>query len=141
MANFVYELEKGWSFDGYYIPHFLELNYYFGEDPVTYKTVQKIRVHGLAKGRSYLQVRTKGLETDYEETYSPPEYLDLPKIPKFVSSGFAPVTSYVDSANHGIALQMRFEGRNTDITLPEPAHVLQVLVPQSSPAGTGARAN
>jgi hypothetical protein len=141
MAHLVYELEKGWSFDGYYIPHFLELNWYFGEDPVTYRTIQKIRVHGLSKGRSYLQVKTNGMETDYLSDYSSAQYVDLPKAPTFVSSEFQPVTNYADSANHGISIQMKFEGRNTDITLPEPSHVLQVLVVQSSPQGTGARAN
>lgn len=141
MANLVYELEKGWSFDGYYIPHYMELNWYFGEDPVTYRTIQKIRVHGLSKGRAYLQVRTNGMETDYEADYSSPQYLDLPKAATFISPEFSPVTNYADSANHGISIQMKFEGRNTDITLPEPPHVLQVLVVQSSPPGTGARAN
>lgn len=141
MSNFVYELEKGWSFDGYYIPHFLELNWYFGDDPVTYHSVQKIRVHGLSKGRSYLQVRTNGIQTDYSEDFSSPQYLDLPHTTAFVSPDFYSVTSYVDSANRGLGIQFKFEGRNTDITLPEPAHVLQVLVVQSSPDGTGARAN
>ncbi len=141
MSNFVYELEKGWSFDGYYIPHFVELNWYFGEDPVTYRTIQKIRIHGLSKGRAYLQVRTNGMETEYLAPYSSAQYIDLPKDTTFVASDFAPVTNYADSANHGIGIQMKFEGRNTDITLPEPPHVLQVLVVQSSPPGTGGRAN
>lgn len=141
MANLVYELEKGWSFDGYNIPYFLELNWFFGDNPVTYHTIQKIRVHGLSKGRAELQVRTNGMQTDYESDYSSPQYLNLPKAATFISSEFEPVTSYVDSANRGLSIQMKFEGRNTDITLPEPSHVLQVLVVQSSPDGTGSRAN
>lgn len=141
MSFLVYELEKGWSFDGYYIPHFVELNWYFGDDPVTYRTIQKIRIHGLSKGRTYLQVRTNGMETDYIADYSAPQYIDLPARPTFVTEGFLPITNYADSANHGISIQMKFEGRNTDITKPEPSHVIQVLVVQSSPQGTGSRAN
>lgn len=141
MSTLVYELERGWSFDGYYIPHFLELNWYFGNDPVTYHGIQKIRVHGLSKGRSYLQVSTNGMQTNYLPDYSSPEYIDLPSTPTFVNPEFSPVTNYADGANRGLAIQMKFEGRNTDITLPEPAHVIQVLVVQSSPDGTGARAN
>lgn len=140
-VNYVYELEQGWSFDGGYIPHFLELNWYFGDNPVTYHTLQKIRIHGLSKGRTYLQVSTNGMQTDYLNDYSEPQYIDLPRSPTFVSSDFLPITNYADSANRGISIQMKFEGRNTNVLLPEPAHVLQVLVVQSSPPDTGARAN
>lgn len=141
MANLVYELERGWSFDGYYIPHFLELNWYFGNDPVSYHTIQKIRIHGLSKGRTFLQVSTNGIQTDYSPDFSSPQYIDLPATPTFVNPEFLPVTNYADSANRGLAIQMKFEGRNTDITLPEPSHVIQVLVVQSSPEGSGFRAN
>lgn len=141
MSNFVYELEKGWSFDGYYIPHFLELNWYFGDNPTEYSNMQKIRVHGLAKGRTKLQVSTNGMQTDYASDYNQPEYCDLPPRPTFVNAEFTPVTNYVDNANRGLSIQMKFEGRNTDITKPEPAHVLQVLVLQSMPQGTGFRSN
>ena len=141
MANFVYELEKGWSFDGAYIPHHIELNWYFGDDPVTYHSVQKVRVHGLSKGRSYLQITTNGMQTDYLSDYSSAQYIDLPAHSTYVTEEFLPVTNFADVANRGLAIQMKFEGRNTDITKPEPAHVLQVLVVQSSPEGTGSRAN
>ena len=39
---------------------------------------------------------------------------------------FLPITNYTDQANRGISTQMKFEGRNVDITKPEPAHALQV---------------
>lgn len=139
--NLVYELEKGWSFDGYYIPHYLELNWYFGDDPVTYHTIQKLRVHGLSKGRTYLQLRTNGMQTDYSPDWSSAQYLDFPVHPVHIVDEFYPATNYTDSSNRGLSIQMRFEGRNTDITLPEPAHVLQVLATQSSPDDTGFRAN
>ena len=138
---YVYEMEQGMSFDGGYIPHFLELNWYFGDDPVTYHSIQKIRIHGLTKGRTYLQVSTNGMQTDYLEDYTEAQFIDLPRAPILLSEGFVPITNYTDSSNRGIAIQMKFEGRNTDILRPEPAHVLQVLVVQSSPPDTGARAH
>ena len=85
MTNYVYELEKGWSFDGYYIPHFLELNWYFGEDPVTYKGIQKVRIHGMSKGRAFLQVSSSGMQTDYISDYDTPQHIDLPATPTFVT--------------------------------------------------------
>lgn len=139
----VYELDKGWTFDGYYIPHFVVLNWYFGEDPFTDKTVQKVRVHGLTKGHANLKLSVSNLSTnkDYEENYTEAQLLPLPRAAKMLSTEFIPVTNYVDTSNWGIALQMRFEGSNTDLTLPEPAHVLQVLAFQTSPRGSGHRIN
>lgn len=144
-SYYVYEMEKGWSFDGAYIPHFLELNWLFQEDPFTYTSVQKVRVHGLAKGKAQLHVSMAGMQpdpiADYTSDYSEPQWLDLPYTPMHVSSDFVPVTHYVDYSDRGLALQMKFEGRNKDLTKPEPAHVLQVLALQGTPRGNGARSN
>lgn len=142
MANyFVYELDRGWTFDGNYIPHFVELNWYFGEDPFTYKSIQKIRIHGLTKGAVHLHVAVAGMQTEYDRDYTEPQIIDLPMNPVHISSEFLPTTNYVDSSNRGVSLQMKYEGRNVDITKPEPAHVLQVLAIQSSPQGNGHTAN
>ena len=145
MANYVYEMEKGWSFDGNYIPHMLELNWLFGEDPFTYDQIQKIRIHGLVKGVVNLQVSMAGMQeapaTDYIPDYMDPQFIDLPFTPIFVTPDFVSSTNYVDYSNRGLALLMKFEGRNTDITKPEPSHVIQVLALQSSPTGNGKSAN
>lgn len=145
MAYFVYEMEKGWSFDGNYIPHFLELNWYFGDTPFDYQSIQKLRIHGLVKGVVNLQVRFSGMQgdpsTDYITDYMEPALIDLPFTPIHVAAEFVPATNYTDYSNRGIALQMRFEGSNTQLTLPEPAHVLQVLALQGSPEGNGKRSN
>lgn len=141
----VYEFEKGWSFDGNYIPHFVELNWYFGDNPVDFRELSNVRVHGLTKGNVQLSVSTNGMETDsdfYAEDYSEPQIIDLPrKLDKHVTSEYVPVTNYEQPLNRGIAVQMKFEGRNEDLSKPEPSHVLQVLVTQSSPVGNGNRSN
>lgn len=143
--DFVYEMEKGWSFDGNYIPHFLELNWLFQGDPFTYKSIQKIRIHGLSKGVVNLQVQVSGMQgelsTDYIQDYMDPQFIDLPFTPIYVQDDFLSVTNYVDYSDRGIALQMKVEGRNEDITKPEPSHVLQVLALQGSPPDNGKRIN
>lgn len=139
--NFVYELERGWGFDGYYIPHFLELNWYFGESPFVYESIQKIRVHGLTKGYVQLQVAVAGMQTEYDSDYTEPQLLTLPLNPIMAVEDFKPTTNYVDSSNRGLSIQLKFEGSNTDITQPEPPHVLQVLALQDSPQGNGHTAN
>lgn len=141
MKHYVYELEKGWSFDGSYIPHFLEINWYFGDDPVTYTTIQKVRVHGLTKGNVNLQVAANGMQTSYLSDYTSGQYLDLKSPYEFVSSEFFATTETTDLENRGLAIQLKFSGRNVDLSVPEPGHVLQVLVVQSSPEGTGFTSN
>lgn len=141
----VYEMEKGWSFDGNFIPHFVELNWLFQEDPFTYKSINKIRIHGLTKGVVNLQVQLSGMQgditTDYIQDYTDPQFIDLPFTPIYVQDDFLSVTNYVDYSSRGIALQMKFEGRNKDIAKPEPSHVLQILALQGTPEGNGKRAN
>ena len=141
----VNEFEKGWSFDGNYIPHFVELNWYFGDNPVDFRELSNVRIHGLSKGNVQLSVSTNGMETDadfYAEDYSEPQHIDLPrKQDWYVSSEYRPVTNYEQPLNRGISVQMKFEGRNESIDRPEPSHVIQVLVTQSSPIGNGNRSN
>lgn len=142
MSNYVYEMEVGDSFDGDYIPHILELNWFFGDNPVDFSSVQKIRVHGLSKGRVFLQVATNGLATDrmdYEPSYSEPQHIDLPRKAQDVTAAFKAVTNYTDIAARGIAVQFKFTGRNDQIPTTEPSHVIQVLVLQTT--NTGARSN
>lgn len=137
-----FEIDRGWSFDGNYIPHILELNWFFGDSPVVYTGIQKIRIHGLTKGNAYVQLQCNGLETKYnKDGYQQAQYIDLLSEFEYVASEFTPVTSYVDYSNRGLAIQMKFSGRNQDIAKPEPSHVIQVLVTQSKPAGSGATAN
>ena len=137
----VYELERGWSFDGRYIEHFLEVNWYFGDSPVTYTTIQKVRVHGLTKGNVQLQVAANGMQTTYLNDFTSDQYIDLKSPYEYVSSDFYPTTETTDLENRGLAIQLKFSGRGDMFSMPEPSHVLQVLVVQSSPDGTGFTAN
>lgn len=137
----VYELDKGWSFDGAYIPHFVELNWYFGDDPFTSKSIQKVRIHGLTKGLAQLQLSVAGMQTEYDSDYTEPQFISLPRNAAHISSEYIPVTNYVDSSNWGLSLQLKFEGSNTDLNKPEPSHVLQVLALQGSPQENGKRNN
>lgn len=141
-SNLAFEMERGFSFDGNYISHFLELNWFFGDNPVDFTGLQKVRIHGLAKGLAQLSVAANGMETDemdYEPYYSEGQYIDLPRESTGVSGDYFPVTNTTDLPARGISIQLMFKGRNEDVTLPEPSHVIQVLVLQTTQ--TGARSN
>ena len=137
----VYELDRGWSFDGYYIPHFAELNWYFADNPFVDKSIQKVRIHGLAKGHAKLSLAVAGMQHEYDSDYTEPQYIDLPLNAPHISTEYFPTTNYVDSSNWGVSLQLKFEGRNCDLMRPEPSHVLQVLALQGSPQENGRRIN
>ena len=153
MSNLVYEMEKGFSFDGGYIPHFLELNWFFGDNPVDFTGLRKVRVHGVSKGSVNMQVSANGLTTDdmdYDEHYSDPQELNLPRNIVYTSDEYKSVTNTTDLAARGLSVQLKFEGipkqididnggGTTTIDAPEPSHVLQVLVLQTT--DTGARSN
>lgn len=52
------------------------------------------------------------ITTDYIQDYTDPQFIDLPFTPIYVQDDFLSVTNYVDYSSRGIALQMKFEGRN-----------------------------
>lgn len=137
----VYEMERGFSFDGFYIPHFVELNWYFGDAPISYHGIQKVRLHGLTRGEVKLQVEMAGMQTEYDSDYMEPQWLDMPYREEFIQQSFIPTTTYVDYSNRGLSIQMKYSGRNQNLMAPEPSHVIQVLVIQSSPVQSGFRAN
>lgn len=128
---FVYELDRGWSFDGYYIPFSADVSWYFGQMPVQFKGVQKVRVYGNSKGRALLKISTTGQSTDFKVRYNEGQIVDLPKVPELISTEFEQTTNIVNLANHGLSIRMRFEGRQEDVLKPEPSHVIQVLVIES----------
>lgn len=138
-SNHVFALESGDSFDGKYIPHMFETNWYFGNSPTMYRGLQKIRMHGLSKGKALIDVYSAGIDNDYgfgtNIFQSTPEPLNLPRTAVNDYNELLPATNIANLANRGLGIQLRFKGRNTDLTQPEPGHILQVMVIYSRPSG------
>lgn len=136
---YVYSMEQGDSFDGNYIPHMFETNWYFGDNPTMYRGIQKLRVHGLSKGYSLIDVYSAGIDNDYgfgtNIFQTTPEPLNLPRTVGNIYNELLPVTNICNLANRGLGIQLRFKGRNTDLTKPEPGHIMQVMVIYSRPSG------
>lgn len=135
----VYELDRGDSFDGMYIPHMLELNYYYGDSPIQFTSVQKMRAHGLSRGYANLQLSMNGMDSDYEEHYTEPQYFQLPLNMKYVSEKMDPHTSMVDTAVRGLSVQIKIEGNPKQLSFigaVEPGHALQAVILRAGPGGT-----
>lgn len=131
-SKYVYGLEQGNSFDSKYIPHSFDTNWYFGDAPVLYTGIQKVRLHGLCYGYTNLDVYAAGIQEDYsfgENVFSTTaEPINLPRTPGNIYNELLPVTNIANLSNRGLGIQLRFKGRNTDLTKPEPGHICQVLV-------------
>lgn len=132
VSNYVYGLEQGNSFDTWYISHSFDTNWYFGEAPVIYTGIQKVRLHGLCYGYTNLDVYAAGIQEDYsfgENVFSTTsEPINLPRTPGNIYNELLPVTNIANLSNRGLGIQLRFKGRNTDLSKPEPGHICQVLV-------------
>lgn len=150
MSNFAYEMDCGWSFDGYYIPHLLTINWYFRDDPFTYKGIQKVRIHGQTHGVTNLEVAINGMQTDYLDDFTEAQYVNLPRNIRYITTDLVPTTNYTDVSGRGLAMQLQFTGYDPLYDpndeaydplqqLPEPAHVIQVLAVQTTGPDTGTR--
>lgn len=66
-SNYVYEFDRGWSFDGNWFPAYFTTNWFF-RNPFQATTVNKVRVDGLTRGLGYGRI-TVGKDYD-EDSYT-----------------------------------------------------------------------
>lgn len=135
----IYELDSGNSFNGQYIPHELETNWYYGPVPAQFMQVQGVRLHGLSKGSAELGMAIKGAQNDMYfdgDTYSTSAVpVSLPKVATSISSILHATTHRADIVGRGLAVQIKIFGTGDEDSDPEPPHVCQALTIFSSQEG------
>lgn len=137
-GKYVYELEKGWGFDGNFIPHFINSNWHFQADPFSYNTLRKVRLEGASKGFSPLNIYTS---SDYETTYSTTGVdISLPRSSSSttITSDFKPATNIASVAERGRSVSIKIKGElytGDDVNDCYPPHILQALLIQFTPIG------
>jgi hypothetical protein len=136
----VFALETGDSFDGLYIRHFFDINWYMPAGASIYHTLRRCRAHGMSRGLTSLSIHAAGPQTDYFfsgnawSTDTVP--LNLPRTnPIGIVDDLQPVTNITDIVARGLSVQVRLRGSNTDYELIEPTHVVQVLILFTTPDG------
>lgn len=131
----VYELERGWGFDGKTFSHFFDLAHTFG----TSQSIQisQIRLHGWSYGLATLDIKSAGVEDDYDQPWhNAVQDISLPKSIEVFTPTLRPATSIVDQANWGLGIKLRINGtKQENLTTTEPIHICQVLVMQANPEG------
>lgn len=130
-GNRVYELDSGWGFDGQTFDHYFELAHLFNDGAANFIGINGMRVFGKSHGLSSLKVRAKGVEWDFEQALTGfAQDISLPpRTPAYFSRSKKDQTSFVDHANWGLGVSLRFEGSIAkNLTTTEPSHIVQVIV-------------
>ena len=131
----VYEMDKGWGFDGVYIPASYTINWYY-RDPFSYQTIRKFRVDGLTNGISSCKIYCA---KDYDTTYSTAG-ADI-SLPRTFSTQYQeeqiPASNIANIAESGrsISLKIVDEPYETDTEILLPPDIHQVGLVQFAPGG------
>lgn len=126
----VIELESGWGFNGRTFRHYFDTAHVFAEGGASYLGIEKVRMYGQGHGAATLDVKSAGVETDFEQPYHDAvQDISMPILIETIYNRMRPVTSITDQANWGLGIKLRFRGTmNEGSTLTEPPHICQALV-------------
>ena len=143
LFKYVFELERGWSFDGQDFPARLTLNLSFLETPFDYDQIRKVELHALDYNNTTLFAAfgTKyGEEKSYSgmafsSTYVPAGRNTAGSIP----TDYIPFSKMINVGNRGRPLYLKFKNAttatgDTSASAIEPPHILQALLVQYTPA-------
>lgn len=127
----VYELDAGWGFDGETFDSYIETAHLYNDNSQNFIGIHNIRLFGVSHGVCSLQVRAKGIETNFDQAYTDAaQDISLPyNTPSGWYRSMQEVTNFVDLPNWGLGISLRFESsQDAGLTTTEPPHVLQVAV-------------
>lgn len=126
-SGLVYELERGWGFDGSAFPSFFELNPMTGPSPVMFYSIMKARVHGLSKGLATLKLQVSGNQNDFGNEYNNEvEDMSMPRNFVYYDPRFRPTTNICSLADRGLMVKLKVSSNNATTT--EPPHICQAFI-------------
>jgi hypothetical protein len=129
-SYFVYELDRGWSFNGQFIPAYFQTSWMY-TNPGANFGVRKMILDGLSYGYSNIEVTTaRDLSNSFQTTRV---ICSLPKnAATTLSDEFVPYSTVASLNERGRAISLKFtavgDGTGDALNNPEPAHVCQVLL-------------
>ena len=145
LFKYVFELERGWSFDGEDFPARLTINLSFLEEPFDYDQIRKIEIHGVDYNNTTLFA---GFGTKYGEemsytgmslgsTYTPAGR----NVAGTLTTDYTPWAKMVNCATRGRPLYFKLKNSSTATggeatSAIEPPHILQALLVHYNPART-----
>jgi hypothetical protein len=126
----MYRLDTGWGFNGLTFTSRFDLAHVFSPDNRSYTSIPKVRMHGYGYGLATLDVKSAGVENDFDQVYhSATQDISMPATFTTFYRTMQPVTSIVDQANWGLGIKLRIQSSKAEsLTTTEPSHVCQVLI-------------
>lgn len=137
-AKRVYELDAGWGFDGETFSHHFELAHIFAQNSENMMGVEKVRMYGKSHGTATLDLKTAGIEDDFDQAYhDEAKDMSMPASPPQAWYALMKdVTTIIDTASWGLGIKLKVKGsQEKGLTTIEPSHVCQVLVLHVRPEG------
>ena len=143
LFKYVFEMEKGWSFDGQDFPARVSMNLSFLDTPFDYDQIRKIELHAADYNNTTLFA---GFGTKYGEEGS---YTGMTLGSTYVPAGrnaagaialdYTPFSKMINVATRGRPLYLKFKNSSTatgdtSASAIEPPHILQALLVQYTPA-------
>jgi hypothetical protein len=92
--------------------------------------IEKIRLYGQGYGVATINVKSSGIEEDFDQAYHGTiQDISMPATPVVLYTRMKPVTSIIDQANWGLGIKLRFVNTTPENdSATEPSHICQVLV-------------
>lgn len=126
----VIELENGWGFNGVAFISYFDTAHLFFNSGANFGGIEGIRLHGQGYGVATLNVRASGIEQNYDQPYNERiQDISIPEAVEAIYNRFKPITNFVDHANWGLGIKLRFESTIEEGSAEtEPSHICQALV-------------
>lgn len=126
----VFQLDSGWGFNGLTFNHHFTTAHIFNKQGSMFMGVEKIRMYGQGHGVASLNIKSSGIEDDFEQDYHETiQDISMPPTVTLITGQMRPVTSIIDQANWGLGIKLKIQGSNGENTaLTEPSHICQVFV-------------
>lgn len=139
LEDLAFEVDKGWGFDGQYFDHYFDLAHTFNKHGSQFMGVEKVRMHGQGYGVATLNVKSSGIEDNFDQEYHDAvQDISMPPVPYTFYDRMKPVTSIIDQANWGIGIKLRIGNTTPEGSAQtEPPHMCQVLVLHLRTEGAG----
>lgn len=124
------ELESGWGFNGRTFNHHFDLTHWFNNNGSQFGGVEKVRLYGQGYGVATLNVKSSGVEKDFNQPYhSTIQDISMPATVETLYNSLQPVTSIIDQRNWGLGVKLQVAGTTEEnTTLTEPPHICQAAV-------------
>ena len=125
-----FQLDSGWGFNGVTFNHYFDTAHVFNAQGSKFMGVEKVRLYGQGHGVASLNIKSSGIETDFNQPYhTTVQDISMPATLELLTGTMRPVTSIIDQKNWGLGIKLRIQGNNGENSaLTEPSHICQVFV-------------